>query len=378
MAARALMASSGKVTTRWPLWDGSLDGTATVFNSGNSTNISIAQLSSTAVIVFYTDAANSSYATACVGVISGTSVSWGTPVVVRMSSMQVNNIIALSSTQALAVWRDSGDSSKCKAVVLDISGTSITVNTIATVTSSAIDAVYAARLSAIKAIVTYNVASTEGRAVVLTISGSSISVQTYFAFNGASNTAADCCVEAVSSSRAVLFYSDGANAGYGTAQVVDIDGSNVITGNTEHVFNSATTTSFRSATLSSGCFAVIYRDGANSNFATVQIIAVAGVTPSSGTKVAFNNVTAARNLMNIAKADSTTLYLFFRQVTSNKGAALIATASGTAVSLHTAVIVNNATSSEFACVALDNTHVCMVYKDQGNSNAGTGKVSRSG
>lgn len=377
MSMRAIMASAGGIVSKWPHWDGSLDGSEATFNSGNSTNISVTMLASNKVVAFYTDAANSSFATACAGTISGTSISWGTPVVVRSSAMQVNYITALSASQALAVWRDSGDSSKCKAVILDISGTSITVNTIVTVTTSAIDAVYAATLSSSKVIVAYNVTSTAGRVVVLTVSGSSITVQSYFAFNGTSNAAVDCCVEAISSTQALLCYADSANSSYGTAQVVDIDGSNNITGNSEYVFNSASSTALRSVAISSTMFAVIYKDAANSNFGTVQIITVSGVTPSSGTKAVFNSTSASRTLMNIAKADANNLYLFFRQVTSNKGVASIATIAGTSLTVQTAVVVNNDTTSEFACVMLDNTHVCALYKDQGNSNAGTGKVSRS-
>ncbi len=373
----ALMAAAGGETSLWPVWDGAADGAEAVFNSGNSTNISVVALSSSSVLVFYTDAANSSYATACVATVSGSSISWGTPVVVNAASMQVNHLVALSSAQALAVWRDVGDSSKCKAVVLDISGTSITVNSITTVTTSGIDAVYAAKLSSSKAIVAYNVSSTEGRVVVLSIASSSITVGTYFAFNGGSATAVDCCIEALSSTRAILFYSDGGNSGYGTAQLVDIDGSNIITGNSEHVFNSASSTNMRCTLLSDTVCAVIYRDVSNANYATVQIVTVSGTTPASGSSAVFNSVTAVRTLMNICKADSQNAYLFFRQAGTNKGAAMIATVSGSSITLQTAVVINDATSSEFSCVALDNSRICAVFKDQGNSNAGTGKISRS-
>lgn len=54
----------------------------------------------------------------------------------RSSSMQVNQIVGLNSTQAVAVWRDSGDSSRCKAAVLSVSGTSISVGTIVTVNAT--------------------------------------------------------------------------------------------------------------------------------------------------------------------------------------------------------------------------------------------------
>lgn len=365
------------VVSKWPLWNGTLDGAPAVFNSGNSTNISVCALSPTTVVAFYTDSANSSFATACAGTVSGTTISWGTPVIVRSSAVQVNQIVALNSSQAVVVWRDSGDSSRCKSVVLSVSGTSVSVGTIATVNSSGIDSVYAALLSPTKVIVCYNIATTEGRAVVLIISGTSISVQTAFAFNSTNHTAVDCAIEVISSSQAIVFYSDGNNASQGTAMVLDISASNIITGNSAYVFNAANTIALRSAALSATSFAVIYRDGANSNFATVQIITVSGVSLGSGSKVAYNNVAASRSLTNLCKADSSNIYLFFRQVTSNKGVVIIATLNGAAITLQTSVIVNNATSSEFACVALDNTRICALYKDQGTSNAGTGKVSKS-
>lgn len=378
MNIRATMAAAGGSVSKWPLWDGTLDGAEAVFNSGNSTNISLCALSETNIVAFYTDASNSSYATACAGTISGTTISWGAAQVVTSSAMQVNSIVALNANQALTVWRDTGDSSKCKAVILDVSGTSITVNSIVAVTASGIDAVYAAKLSSSKTIVAYNVTSTEGQVVVLSISGSAITVETPFVFNGTSNIAKDCCIEAVSSTQAIVFYADAANSSYGTAQVLDIDGSNNITGNSEHVFNSDSSIALRCTALSDSVFAVLYKDAANSNYGTVQVVTVSGVMPSSGTKVAFNNATASRTLMNICKVDSKNAYIFFRQVTTNKGAALIATLSGTDITLQSAVIINDATSSEFACTPLNNSHICAVFKDQGDSNAGTGKVSKSG
>ena len=57
-------------------------GSATVFESGSTDNIATAfDSANNKVVIAYQDVSNSNYGTAVVGTVSGTSISFGTPVI---------------------------------------------------------------------------------------------------------------------------------------------------------------------------------------------------------------------------------------------------------------------------------------------------------
>ena len=103
-------------------------GSNATFESANSSRMSMAYDSTNdRVVIAYRDFANSSYLTAVVGTVSGTSISFGTPVVASSSSSTDYSATVFDSTndRIAIAWPDSGDSSKGKAIVGTVSGTSI-------------------------------------------------------------------------------------------------------------------------------------------------------------------------------------------------------------------------------------------------------------
>lgn len=85
------------------------------------------------VVIVYRDQGNSNYGTAVVGTVSGTTISFGTPVVFSSSNSTSEMRIAYSTTAGkfLIAYRDIGDSNKGKAIVGTVSGTSISFGTVA-------------------------------------------------------------------------------------------------------------------------------------------------------------------------------------------------------------------------------------------------------
>ena len=78
------------------------------------------------VIIAYPDAGNSIYGTAVVGTVSGTSISFGTPVV--FESAEVSSIgvsFDINAGKVVVAYRDHGNSSYGTAIVGTVSGTSI-------------------------------------------------------------------------------------------------------------------------------------------------------------------------------------------------------------------------------------------------------------
>jgi hypothetical protein len=98
-------------------------GTPVVFESAYSDYISVTALSDTKALVCYRDNGNSSYGTSCVLSISGTTITAGTPVVFESANSSYISVTALSDTKALVCYRDAGNSNYGTSCVLSISGT---------------------------------------------------------------------------------------------------------------------------------------------------------------------------------------------------------------------------------------------------------------
>jgi len=106
-------------------------GSAVVFNTGITNYIdSVFDSSNNKVVLVYQDATNSGYGTAVVGTVSGTSISFGSESVYETSSVNYNSVSFDSSSNKVVVgYQDSGNSGYGTAAVGTVSGTSISFGT---------------------------------------------------------------------------------------------------------------------------------------------------------------------------------------------------------------------------------------------------------
>ena len=103
-------------------------GTPVVFNAASTSYPGIVYDSSNnKVVVAYTDSGNSAYGSARVGTVSGTSISFGTEVVYESAVVTAGNLLAYDSDNGKVViaYSDQGNSNYGTAVVGTVSGTSI-------------------------------------------------------------------------------------------------------------------------------------------------------------------------------------------------------------------------------------------------------------
>ena len=134
------------------------------------------------VVVAYPAANNSQYGTAVVGTISGTSISFGSPVVYDSNYVASVNQVALydpTAQKTIIAWRD-GSATKANAIVGTVSGTSISFGS-ATVIDSTIQpqmmmATYDTDQN--KLVIGWRDSSNNGYANVCTVSGTSITAAT--------------------------------------------------------------------------------------------------------------------------------------------------------------------------------------------------------
>ena len=154
-------------------------GDTNQFSSGDMTSIGGCHLGSGKIVIAYDDKEDSGKGTAVVGDISGTSITYGATQVFSSTEVGPTIVKPISSTRFVMAYEDEGTTNDpAEAMVVDVSGTTLTFGTPAQITASAYvsSKVGLALLSSSTIVVAYgdDAASEEGMVRVGTISGSSI------------------------------------------------------------------------------------------------------------------------------------------------------------------------------------------------------------
>jgi len=270
-------------------------GTAVVFESAASTYISaVYDSNAQKVVIAYTDIGNSEHGTAIVGTVSGTSISFGTAVVFESAASRHISATYDSNAQKVVIaYRDQGNSSYGTAIVGTVSGTSISFGTAVVFESAAtlyISATYDA--NAQKVVIAYqdDANAHYGTAIVGTVSGTSISFGTAVVFESASSNSISAVYDA-NAQKVVIAYRDVGNSQYGTAVVGTVSGTSISFG-TAVVFESANSF-YISATYDSNAQKVViaYRDDGNSSYGTSVVFQNEGTNAPSYIGLSTQTVT---------------------------------------------------------------------------------------
>ena len=243
-------------------------GSAVVFESATSYPNSLAFDSTNGkVVIVYRDVGNSSAGTAVVGTVSGDSISFGTPVAFNASYTNDMSIAFDSGNGKMVIaYRDQGgNSSYGTAVVGTVSGTSISFGTPVVFESAATSQCAAVYDSANgKVVIGYrdDGNSYYGTAVVGTVSGTSISFGTPVVFNaGQVEHVAATFDSTAGVNKVVIAYRDDANSDYGTAIVGTVSGTSISFGD-EVVYNSSNSTETGiTHDSTNGKVVIVYKDG---------------------------------------------------------------------------------------------------------------------
>ena len=113
-------------------------GSAVQYSGGNARHSQVTYDSTNQrVVVVYSDDANSRYLTVAVGTVSGTSISWGTPVVADSTAddMYLGIDFDINAGKVLIIWKEDSTAYNY-GIVGTVSGTSISFGTKATVDTS--------------------------------------------------------------------------------------------------------------------------------------------------------------------------------------------------------------------------------------------------
>ena len=358
-------------------------GTAVVYNNGTTgSTVSCAyDINANKTVLAYKAENNSSYGTAIVGTVSGTSISFGSSVVFETATTDNLWVGYDSSSQKVVIsYRDRGNSDFGTAIVGSVSGTSISFGTAAVFEAAATQQTVVIENTAAGFVnIFYRDGgdSNKGKFVTATVSGTSLtfSAVTSLTSGGSSNLrqAYDSTSEQM-----VFVYKDQANSSYGTAVVVrnaytptNLTAENYIGMSSGSVnvsdisqavgtpvtFRSALCTYIAAAYDSANNKVVIaYQDRGNSSYGT----AVVGTVDSSDNSISFGTpvVFESANTQRIATTydvNAGKVLVSFNADGGNSGrlTSIVGTVSNTSISFGSAVVINTSNSATHVASAYD-------------------------
>jgi hypothetical protein len=377
----------GMTSQTWATWDGTKDGSSVSIGANSEGFTAVVALSSTEVLAFYADNTNG-YGAACVGTVSGNSISWGTSTIVTGTSIIGNNedqpsvsMTVMSSTQVLVAYVDNNLAGQ--AFVINISGTTPSGGAL-TAFPGVIPGIYTPQnytpcvsaLSSTAAIICFtNVFSPIGLFVyVITISSSVVT------FNGNvqiinGSTAIGCAVSMISSAAALLVYGDSTNSNFLTGQVISISGTTP-SGNPPYVIDN--TNAVQVGLKSSGIYLtqlnstsfIAYYNGNTAGNDYGVVVSISGTTTSGGSPAIVDNAGSGGVRNYITRGNSTSPMFLY----GNSGSGLIGltgNVSGTAITFNSPVTIDGSVSDPymFAC-SLDSDRIAVTYVPNNSGSPG--------
>ena len=333
-------------------------------------------------VVAYRDNSNSQYATAVVGTVSGSTISFGSPVVFQSAEAEYLSAVYDSNAQKVViVYRDNGNSNYGTAIVGTVSGTSISFGSetvFQSTQSSWISAAYDA--NAQKVVVVYmdqNPPSytNYGTAAVGTVSGTSISFGTPVVYNSGSSSQNRIAYDA-NAQKVVIVYRDYGNSQYGTAIVGTVSGTSISFGSAA-VFESGGSAVYPAVAYDSNTQKnlIIWSDTANSAYGTATVATVSGTSISFGTAVVFAEVNTGSSVGIVYDPDNQKIIIAYKDNSNSPyaGYFLDATISGTSVSFGTATefhsAYGNIAPSNSPLIYDTNADKAVVIYQDGNSSS---------
>ena len=360
-------------------------GSETTFNAGSSYYNAVAFDKNTEgkFVVAYKDNDNSNYGTACVGQISGTSISFGAETV--FASVSADWISIASDPNTANKFVITYTDSQGKAVVATVSGTSISFGTTyvfnGSNSSQMTESMAFDPNTANKFVVCYKDAgnANRGNAVVGTVSGTSISFGSESTFNTANTANISMSFDPNTANKFVVGYLDAGNSEYGTSVIGTLSGTSISFGS-EVVFNSGPSQYVKVAydPDTANKFVAVYKDENNSHYGTAILGTVSGTSISFGNEAVFNSGVTNYTSISFDHNTSGKFLVSYQDATnSGYGTVSVGQISGTSISFGSKSVIN-AGSTTYISMSFDSNssigNFVVAYRDGPTSPAGFGNI----
>jgi hypothetical protein len=343
-------------------------GIESLYNPADTGLMSVTALDSTRVVIAYEDIGNGSVGTALVATISGKTVSYGpewmfNPAITELRRLSAT---ALDSSHVVIAYRDMGNSSFGTAIVGTVSGTTITFGPEAVFNPGDTFSLAATTLDSTHVAIAYQDAGNGnfGTAIVGTVSlGDNLTFGAEYVFEAA--VIQYPSVAALDSTHFVAAYRDRGNSDFGTAIVGTVSLGDVITYGPPAIFNAASSSAMTPTRLDSTRVLIAYGDVGNSSFGTAIVGTVSGGDNLSfGSEVVYNP--SSFNGYNVATTlDSNHVVVAFSgSFAASNGAAVILTISGgNNICYGSLFDYDTGSISNISARALGPTQVVIAYRD---------------
>ena len=346
-------------------------GSASVFESAQSDFFSVTSIGNDKVVIAYRDRGNSNYGTAIVGTISGTSITFGGPVVFESANSGYISVTYIGNDKVVIAYKDAGNSNYGTAIVGTISGTSITFGGPVVFESAESDFISVTSIGNDKVVIAYKDKgnSNYGTAIVGTIAGTSITFGGPVVFESANSEYIS--VTSIGNDKVVIAYNDNGNSAYGTAIVGTIAGTSITFG-TPVVFESASSWYFSVTSIGNDKVVIAYSDRGNSDYGTAIVGTISGTSITFGTPVVFESATS--DYISVTSIGNDKVVIAYSdRGNPGYGTAIFGTISGTSITFDTPVVFESY-SSEHSVTSIGNDKVVIAYKDFLPSEYGTAIV----
>ena len=356
-------------------------GSNAVFESATTTQTCAAyDANSNKVVVVFVDSADSSKGKAVVGTISGTSITFGATATWHANNTNfVDMVYHAASQKVVIVYYDGDNSGYGTSVVGTVSGTTISFGSTVIFNSAFTGTSHLAYdSSAEKVVVAYRTTSDVGKAQVGTVSGTNISWGTAANYNAGVTGPAISCAYDINANKTVVAYKDEGNSSAGSAAVGTVSGTDISFGS-EVVFETSTTDNISVGYDSSSQKVVIaYRDRGNSDFGTAIVGTVSGTSISFGDAAVFEAAHTKQSDVTENPAAGFVNIFYVDNADSSKGKFVTATVSGTSLAFSAVTTLTSGSSSGLnGAYDSASEQTAFVYIDSASSSHGTAVVVRN-
>ena len=351
-------------------------GTEATFTSASTTETAVTYDSTNQKVVVAYKKGSPGYA--MVGTVSGSTISWDTGNESQFETGATNYIAVaydVNAQRVVIAYGDGGDSDKGKAVVGTVSGTAISFGTPVTFNSAVTESISIAYdPDQQKVVIAYYDGgnSNYGTAIVGTVSGTSISFGSEVVFESATSQYTSMTYD-TNAQKIVISYEDAGNSFYGTAVVGTVSGTSISFGSPV-VFNSARAEKASIAYDSSTQKVVVaYPDNGNSLYGTAKVGTVSGTSITFGSAAVFESASTLR-ISTAYDANAEKVVIAYRDGgNTSKGTVVSGTISGTSITFDTPILFNDGETNAIKSVYDANAQkIVITYSDEGNGNYGTG------
>ncbi len=361
-------------------------GTPVVYETSDARQISAAfDSTSGKVVVVYQDSDDSGYGKAVVGTVSGTSISFGSPVTFYSHTTTYTSVAAVGSSKVVIVYADGADSSKGKYIVGDISGTTITFSGSAAYFFST-NAAYHNSIAYIgndKVVISYMSGGSPypAASVVGTVSGTTLNFGTPVDFEAANSEPKSTIY--IGNDKVVVTYKAGSDSDKGKAIVGTVSGTTISFPSASGTFQSdvlgdLTRNASTAYDTVNDRVVIAWRNSTDSNHGYASVGTVTGTSINFGTAVEFNNASSFYSVAVYDASSGKVIVAYRDDSNSEAGTAKAGTvdSSTDTITFGSASVFESSTNSCDMVGVYDSTNekVVVAYRNEGESDYGTAAV----